>query len=153
MFHAAGTSPVRVPRARRVERAADIGLSSTDRRLPWPQDTQRSADKTFAEELVLTPRHTEGPFYPDDLPLDTDNDLLIVNDAITPAVGAITHLVGRVLDKKGSPQRGIGVEISRSAAPVAAVPLASPWMALLPGRRESTVALLHRTRTYRPDAS
>ena len=28
---------------------------------------------------------TEGPFYPDKLPLDTDNDLLIINDAITPA--------------------------------------------------------------------
>ena len=30
----------------------------------------------FAEELVRTPRQTEGPFYPDKLPLDTDNDLL-----------------------------------------------------------------------------
>jgi len=38
----------------------------------------------FAEELVKTPRQTEGPFYPDKLPLDTDNDLLIVNDKITP---------------------------------------------------------------------
>jgi len=27
----------------------------------------------FAEELVRTPRQTEGPFYPDKLPLDTDN--------------------------------------------------------------------------------
>src|SRR5436190_11055512 len=32
-------------------------------------------------ELVRTPKQTEGPFYPDKLPLDTDNDLLIVNDA------------------------------------------------------------------------
>ena len=30
----------------------------------------------FAEELVRTPLQTEGPFYPDKLPLDTDNDLL-----------------------------------------------------------------------------
>ena len=37
---------------------------------------------------------TEGPFYPDKLPLDTDNDLIIINDAITPAVGEITHLAG-----------------------------------------------------------
>jgi len=36
-------------------------------------------------------------------PLDTDNDLLIVNDSITPAVGEITHLNGRVLDLKGDP--------------------------------------------------
>ena len=34
----------------------------------------------FAEELVKTPRQTEGPFYPNKLPLDTDNDLLIIND-------------------------------------------------------------------------
>src|SRR5262249_21694747 len=37
----------------------------------------------FADELVRTPRQTEGPFYPDKLPLDTDNDLLIINDSIT----------------------------------------------------------------------
>ena len=36
----------------------------------------------LAEELVRTPQQTEGPFYPDHLPLDTDNDLLIVNDAL-----------------------------------------------------------------------
>ena len=41
----------------------------------------------FAEELTKTPRQTEGPFYPTKLPLDTDNDLIIVNDSITPAVG------------------------------------------------------------------
>ena len=52
----------------------------------------------FAEQLALTPSRTEGPFYPDRLPLDTDNDLIIVNDGITPAVGEITHLTGRVLD-------------------------------------------------------
>ena len=39
----------------------------------------------FADQL-LTPAMTEGPFYPDKLPLDTDNDLLILNDSITPAV-------------------------------------------------------------------
>ena len=36
-----------------------------------------------------------GPFYPDRLPLDTDNDLIIIKDSITPAVGEITHLTGR----------------------------------------------------------
>ena len=59
----------------------------------------------FAEELMLTPKQTEGPFYPDHLPLDTDNDLLVVNDSITPAVGEITWLNGRVLDKNGAPVR------------------------------------------------
>ena len=40
----------------------------------------------FAEQLMGTPSLTEGPFYPDRLPLDTDNDLLIINDHVTPAV-------------------------------------------------------------------
>src|SRR5438132_2281058 len=65
----------------------------------------------FAEELVRTPRQTEGPFYPNKLPLDTDNDLIIVNNSITPAVGTITHLTGRILDMKGDPVRNALVEI------------------------------------------
>jgi protocatechuate 3,4-dioxygenase beta subunit len=67
----------------------------------------------FAQELALmrTPPQTEGPFYPNKLPLDTDNDLIIVNNAITPAVGEITHLSGRVLDAKGNPVRNALVEI------------------------------------------
>ena len=68
----------------------------------------------FAEELsgrISTPRMTEGPYYPDHLPLDTDNDLLILNNAITPAVGEITHLGGRILDRRGSPVRNALIEI------------------------------------------
>src|SRR3954465_2137909 len=65
----------------------------------------------FAEELSRTPSLTEGPFYPDRLPLDTDNDLLIINDGITPAVAEITHLTGRVLGPDGSPIRNATVEI------------------------------------------
>lgn len=65
----------------------------------------------FAEELSRTPRLTEGPFYPDRLPLDTDNDLLIVNDSITPAVGEVTHLTGRVVTTSGEPVRSAVVEI------------------------------------------
>ena len=65
----------------------------------------------FAEELVRTPRQTEGPFYPNHLPLDTDNDLIVVNDGTTPAIGDITHLSGRVLDSRGEPIRNALVEI------------------------------------------
>ena len=64
----------------------------------------------FADELA-TPSMTEGPFYPDKLPLDTDNDLLILNDSITPAVGEITHLTGKVMDQKGNLVRNARVEI------------------------------------------
>jgi protocatechuate 3,4-dioxygenase beta subunit len=65
----------------------------------------------YAEELSRTPRLTEGPFYPPKLPLDTDNDLLLINDKITPAVGDVTHLSGRVLSTSGEPMRNIAVEI------------------------------------------
>gem|GEM_PF-4283876 len=41
----------------------------------------------FAEQLPLTPAQTERPFYPDNLPLDTGNDLLVVNKNTTPAAG------------------------------------------------------------------
>ncbi|MBL9169604.1 MAG: intradiol ring-cleavage dioxygenase [Verrucomicrobiales bacterium] len=65
----------------------------------------------FARELVRTPPQTEGPFYPDKLPLDTDNDLLIINDAINPSVGQVTWLSGRILDPRGRPVRNALVEI------------------------------------------
>jgi protocatechuate 3,4-dioxygenase, beta subunit len=65
----------------------------------------------FADELARTPSMTEGPFYPPRLPLDTDNDLIIINNSITPAIGEITHLSGRVLTASGSPVRNAVVEI------------------------------------------
>lgn len=65
----------------------------------------------FAEELTKTPAQTEGPFYPDKLPLDTDNDLLILNDTITPAVGEVTYLSGKILGANGEPIRNAVVEI------------------------------------------
>lgn len=67
--------------------------------------------RLFADELARTPDQTAGPFYPDRLPLDTDNDLLVVNSDITPAVGSITHLTGTVRDTKGRPVRNMLVEI------------------------------------------
>ncbi len=66
----------------------------------------------FAEQLMRkTPWVEEGPFYPPDLPLDTDNDLIIVNDSITPAIGEVTHLSGRLLDWRGDPVRNATIEI------------------------------------------
>ena len=65
----------------------------------------------FAQQLVRTAPQTEGPFYPNHLPLDTDNDLIIINDGITPAVGEISHVTGRILDATGKPIRNALVEI------------------------------------------
>ena len=70
----------------------------------------------FAEQLMPTASMGEGPFYPDKLPLDTDNDLLLINDSITPAVGEITHLTGKVLTSNGSPLRNAFVEIWQTDA-------------------------------------
>ena len=93
--------------------AGAFGAGSTATSLWTPDFWVRSFQipGAFAEELVKTPKDAEGPFYPDKLPLDTDNDLLIINDKITPAVGKITHFGGRVLDLKGNPVRGAVVEI------------------------------------------
>ena len=65
----------------------------------------------YADELTRTPRMTEGPFFPDRLPLDTDNDLLVITDAVEPAAGEITWLSGRILDAAGAPLRNALVEI------------------------------------------
>jgi protocatechuate 3,4-dioxygenase beta subunit len=83
----------------------------TRRKLIGTMALALSAPGAFAEQLMLTPKQTEGPFYPDHLPLDTDNDLLVVNDGITPAIGDVTHLSGRLLDAKGDPIRNAVVEI------------------------------------------
>jgi len=50
----------------------------------------------FAEALTRTPSATEGPYYPNHLPLDTDN---------------VGYVSGRVLDAGGNPVRNALVEI------------------------------------------
>jgi protocatechuate 3,4-dioxygenase beta subunit len=70
-----------------------------------------AAPRVWADALTLTPAATEGPFYPDHLPLDTDNDLLLINKGETTKIGDVTHLIGRVLDASGEPLRGAEVEI------------------------------------------
>lgn len=69
-----------------------------------------SAPGAFAERM-LTPAQTLGPFYPDILPLDRDNDLIIVDDRLTPASGIVVHLHGQVLDARGGPVKDALVEI------------------------------------------
>ena len=65
----------------------------------------------FAGQLQPTPHQTEGPFYPDKMPPDTDNDLLTINDRAGIAGGAVAYLSGRVLDLRGDPVRNAVVEI------------------------------------------
>lgn len=58
-----------------------------------------------------TPRQSRGPFYPERLPLDHDNDLVRVAGREGVARGRITELGGRVLDAAGRPVAGARVEI------------------------------------------
>jgi len=70
-----------------------------------------AAPALFAQELVRTPAQTEGPFYPDRLPLDSDNDLVQIKGAAAAALGEVTRLSGRILDANGNPLRNATVEI------------------------------------------
>jgi protocatechuate 3,4-dioxygenase beta subunit len=60
--------------------------------------------------LRLTPRQTEGPFYPVELPADRDHDLL-VNGTRTYTQGRPAWLSGTVRDRSGRPLAGAAVEI------------------------------------------
>jgi protocatechuate 3,4-dioxygenase beta subunit len=64
-----------------------------------------------AAALLPTPRQTTGPFYPLELPLDSDNDLVQVAGQPERAGGTILHVGGRVLDPDGRPVRGARLEI------------------------------------------
>lgn len=63
-----------------------------------------------AEHFVLTPAQSAGPFYPDELPLDRDNDLITVNGG-QHAMGVISNVYGRILDQNGAPVPQARVEI------------------------------------------
>ena len=60
---------------------------------------------------LLTPRQPAGPFYPPELPLDDDNDLVHVAGQKQPAKGEFTDLSGRLLDRNGNPLAGLRIEI------------------------------------------
>ncbi|MGB5830973.1 MAG: protocatechuate 3,4-dioxygenase [Thiohalocapsa sp.] len=59
---------------------------------------------------ITTPQQMRGPFYPDRMPLDQDNDLTRLMDG-DPSQGEITDLTGRVLDLDGTPIKDALVEI------------------------------------------
>lgn len=80
----------------------------------------------FAQALTQTPGLTIGPYYPDRMPLDLDNDLLLINDNITPSVGQILWVTGRILDRSGNPVRGATVEIWQADNNGAYIHSASP---------------------------
>ena len=64
-----------------------------------------------AATLIPTPAQTEGPFYPLELPPDTDWDLLRLAGSARQALGTVTYVGGRLLDRGGRPVTGARVEI------------------------------------------
>lgn len=64
-----------------------------------------------ARNLIPTPAQMMGPFYPDEPPLDQDNDLTRVRGARGAAEGKIAEVSGRLLDPNGNPIRATRIEI------------------------------------------
>ena len=64
-----------------------------------------------AATLIPTPAQTAGPFYPKTLPLDADNDLVRIIGRKSGASGAVTHVIGRVLDAEGRVVPSARIEI------------------------------------------
>lgn len=69
------------------------------------------APPALGASLMATPFQTQGPFYPVELPLDHDNDLVQVAGRANASAGEVTHLFGRVLDTSGGTIADAKVEI------------------------------------------
>ena len=72
--------------------------------------------EVYAEALTLTPRQTEGPYYPDHLPLDQDNDLTRILGGQAAAGGLVTEFGGRLLDVGGQPLADSIIELWQADA-------------------------------------
>jgi len=66
---------------------------------------------TYQDLLQTTPSLTEGPFYPNKMPLDKDNDLVIIGSSQIAALGQVTHLSGKIIDRTGAPIKNATIEI------------------------------------------
>jgi len=64
-----------------------------------------------AAALLATPAQGQGPFYPRELPLDQDNNLVQVAGRTGTAKGIILDVYGHLLDDNGSPLAGVKIEI------------------------------------------
>lgn len=117
--------------------------------VPWRAQAQSAG-------RIATPRQTEGPFYPERLPADDDNDLVAVKGQSGIARGEILLLAGTVTDLAGKPLEGARVEIwqcdaggryhhSRDSSSVAPDPNFQGW-----GQFVTAADGEYRFRTIRP---
>ena len=62
-------------------------------------------------EIIRTPWQGEGPFYPDRIPEDTDNDLVKNGHSTIEAGGKILNLMGSLVNRDSKPIKGMTAEI------------------------------------------
>jgi protocatechuate 3,4-dioxygenase, beta subunit len=75
------------------------------------EELHRAIETGFYQDLRLaTPALTEGPFYPDKLPLDKDNDLIYILEG-KRADGTELDLFGKITDRTGTPINNATIEI------------------------------------------
>ena len=98
------TGGLRTARIARRELLAAALAGTALAGVPWRAGAQGAP-------RIPTPRQTEGPFYPDRLPADDDNDLVAVKGQSGIARGEILLLAGTVTDLAGKPLAGARVEI------------------------------------------
>lgn len=96
------TGGLRVARMARRRMLAGALAGAALAGVPW---------RVGAQSRIATPRQTEGPFYPDQLPADDDNDLVAVKGQSGIARGEMLLLTGTVTDLAGKPLAGARVEI------------------------------------------
>jgi protocatechuate 3,4-dioxygenase beta subunit len=65
----------------------------------------------WAASLLATPPQAKGPFYPLELPLDRDNDLVHVGNGTDTAQGTVIDVFGRLTDDNGRALAGAQLEI------------------------------------------
>lgn len=88
----------------RDRRRVVAGLAAASA-MPW--GTLLGGDKL----LPVTPSDAEGPFYPVEIPEDSDNDLLRIVGHERPAAGQLAYVHGRVTDREGQRIDGARVEV------------------------------------------
>ena len=108
-FSVRSVSAGRVSRRRALARLTQVGAGAMLAALPGG-----GARSNVSEVLEPTPSQVEGPFYPQNKPVDADWNLLDVASASVPPAGKPLGLQGRVLDTVGRPLAHTTVEIWQS---------------------------------------
>lgn len=74
------------------------------------------ASRSLAKQFAPTAESPMGPFYPLDMPSDSDADLVWVKGRKVRALGEVIQVSGRVLDVRGNPVAGARLDIWQANA-------------------------------------